>query len=840
MGELLLIAWRNARSSLGRTMMTLVAITFGVAFLAGTLAVSDTLARNTAALFTSQYDSVDVLVRGQEVAFGVREDLDEAMVEEIASVPGVAADVGVVTGMAQPMTLEGEPLGSAAQPGIGHSWIDDPGLQDVPLSAGAPPSGSEEMVLDTTTAQADDVQIGERIQLATSTEVRDMTVVGIADTSSGTGSALSWVAADEAQALLGTPGTYQEIYVAAEEGTTPDELVDAVVAVVPASAEVLTGAEAADQAQAQVEAVFGFIQVILLVFVAIGLIVCAFIVYNTFAVLTAQRTKQLATLRALGCSQRQVTGATLAEGLMLGVVGSALGILLGFLGTSGLLWLIAALGLGEISGGVAMGVGTIAAAFAAGLVVTLIGSYPAARAAGRMPPVSAMRSSAPTGGKVTVGRIMFGLVALVLGVMLIGIGATAGYPEGLAPVGLGFVVLLVGIGAWTGLIITELVEVASRPIRRVFGIAGDLAGRNSLRDVKRTTVTAGSLALGLALVSSMAVLTSSLKATLDDSAQNQLTADVIVLPVVGYTTMAPEVTDRVRGVPGIASATPILFDAAVIDAQPTFVTGVDPAGAEAALDLQMQSGDASTLADGQLLVAATVAQRAGLREGQETNAIFANSDGLVQLRVGGIFEDNVYAGFYLLDESRFEELTAKSNVYYVYATAEDDADPQAVKDDVTAAISDIPNTQAMTIAEYTAFQDELVDQALAGIYFMLLFAVIVAVVGVANTIALSVSERGSEIGMLRAIGMPRRQVSRMVRVEAALTAIAGGIMGVVIGLYLGLSLRQTLSSVGFEQLSIPLASIAGFFVFTVVAAALSAWLPARRAAQQNIIESIRG
>ena len=316
---------------------------------------------------------------------------------------------------------------------------------------------------------------------------------------------------------------------------------------VPANAEVVTGAEAAEEAQAKVEAVFGFFQVILLVFVAIGLIVCAFIVFNTFAVLTAQRTKQLATLRALGCSQWQVTGATLAEGFLLGVVGSILGILLGFLGTSGLLWLIAALGLGDITGGVVMSAGTIVVAFIAGLVVTVVGSYPAARAAGRMPPVAAMRKSAPTGAAVTLARILVGFVGLALGVGLIGRGGTTGYPDGLVDVGPGLPRPADRDRGLDPAGRDGLVTSVGRPARRFLGLPGDLAGRNSLRDVKRTTVTAGSLALGLALVSSMAVLTSSLKATLDDSAANQLTADVLVLPVVGYTTMPPEVTDQVRG-----------------------------------------------------------------------------------------------------------------------------------------------------------------------------------------------------------------------------------------------------------------------------------------------------
>lgn len=819
--------------------MTLTAVCLGVAFLAGSLAVSDTLARNVAVLFSSQYDTVDVVLRGEKVTFGARADLDEGLVEQVAAVPGAQSAAGVVEGFAQPMTLDGDPIGSAAQPGLGRTWIADPLLQNLPLVSGKPPVGAQEVVLDVTTADQGGVTSGSTIQIATSTTAVTVTVAGIADVSSGTGSALTWFDAATAQSLLGSEGTYQEIFVAASEGTSAADLATAVAGVVPADAEVLTGAEAAEESQQKVEAVFGFFQVILLIFVGIGLIVCAFIVFNTFAVLTAQRTKQLATMRAIGCSQRQVTAATLAEGGIIGAVGSTLGVLLGYVGTNALLWLVAALGFGDISGGIVMRPATVALAFAAGMIVTLIGAYPAAKAAGRMPPVSAMREAVVPSSIVSVGRIMLGFAMLGIAVMLIGRGATTGYPDGMGDVGLGLLALLIGLGAWTRPLVILLIGWFAPASARLAGLPGELAGRNSLRDAKRTTVTAGSLALGLALVTSMGVLTASTKATLDNSASNSLTADVLVLPLVGNTPMPATVADQTRSAPGVSGASPILFDAAVIDAEPTFVTGVDPASVSEVIALEVLQGEVARLAQGELLVSQTVASDVGLRLGQEVKALFADS-GLVTLRIGGIFADNIYAGFYLLDESTFRDLTGKSGVWYVYAAAEGGQDVETVRDSVAAAIEGSANTQALTLEEYTAYQDQVVDQALAGIYFMLFFAVIVAIVGVANTIALSVSERTREIGMLRAIGMTRTHVSRMIRAEAALTSLAGAAIGVVIGLYLGSSIRLTLSSIGFSTLSVPLASITTFFAVAVVAGVLAASLPARRASRQNVLEAING
>lgn len=841
MGELLRIAWRNATGSLSRTAMTLTAVSLGVAFLTGSLAISDTLSRNLSALFSSQYESVDVVVRGEVVVLGQRTSLDESLVAEVASAPGAAAASGVVEGPAQPTSLDGDPLGSAQQPGLGRTWIDDPALQSVPLLPdGAAPSGRAEVVLDAATADSSGVVVGDRIKIAAANEVLEAVVTGIADVSSGTGSALTWFDPATAQELLGSPGLVQEIFVASDGSTTPEELASAVAGTISADAEVLTGAEAADESQAAIETIFGFFRVILFVFVGIGLVVCTFIVFNTFAVLTAQRAKQLATLRAIGCSRRQVTGATLAEGFLVGAFGSLLGVLIGYFGTSGLIWLVSALDLGDFGGAIVLTPTTVVIAFSAGLLVTLIGAYPSARTAGRMPPISAIRQTSAPVTVITTARVLVGFAGLALAVVLVAQAGIAGYPDGVGPLVLGLLGLLVGVGAWSRPLVIVLIEWLTPAARRVAGLAGDLAGRNSLRDAKRTTVTAGSLSLALALVASMGILTSSTKATLDAAAEKSLTAEVLVIPVVGFTPMPAAVTDQVRATDGIASASPILFDLGVIDFAGAPITGVDPAAVGEVIDLDVQDGDLAALAEGELLVSRTFATRQALRVGQEVYALFAASNGVVTLRIGGIFADNVYAGAVLLDEDRFRTLTGKSGVWYVYASIDDGADPNVVRDAVKASIADTANTQALTAVEYTEFQDEVVDQALAGVTLMLLFAVVVAIVGVANTIALSVSERVREIGMLRAIGMTRPLIGRMIRTEAALTSLAGATIGMVIGIFLGVAIRALLASVGFTTLSIPMASLAGFFVLAVVAGVLAATLPARRAARLDVLEAIRG
>ncbi len=837
MRALLVIAVRNARSGLGRTMMTVAAVCLGVAFLAGSLSVSDTLARSLSVLFSSQYSSVDVVVRGERLVGAQRADLPESLVEDLTSVKGVAATAGIVEGFAQPMATDGSPLGSASQPGRGRTWVADPTLADLPMAAGRGPKSGDEVAMDVTTAKQGAVAVGDEIDLATSNGTTRMTVVGIVDVSSGTGSALTWLEASTAQKLLGADDLVQEIYVAADEGTTPDQLLDAVTAALPEQSEALTGTQAAEESQAKVESVFGFFKVILLVFVGIGLVVCAFIVYNTFAVLTAQRTKQLATLRALGARQRQVTLSTLAEGMLIGLLGSVLGVAIGLLMTSGLIWLISALGLGEISGGVVMRPATIAISVAVGLVVTLIGAYPPARDAGRAPPVSAMRDAAVAPREVSVGRIVAGMTALAIGLGLMGIGAGMGYPEGMAFVGAGGAALLLGLVLWGRPVLVGLVELLS-PLAARFGLAGALAGRNSIREPKRTTVTAGSLALGLTLVSALGVLTASIKATLDEATDTSLTADVLVVPLVGYTPMPSQVGDAVRGVDEVAASSPILFDSAVIAGKPAFVTGVAADDFDQVVDMQMLAGEYDALADGKLLISQEMASFANLRVGQKVRAVFAAA-GQVQLTVGGIFAENVYAGYYVLPEDRFLELSGKTGVWYVYANGAKGVSPDELAASVDKALKGTANTQAMTLAEYQAYQDELVDQAMAGIYFMLLFAVIVAVVGVANTVALSVSERTREIGMLRAIGMQRTQVGRMIRLEAVLTALAGAILGVIVGVILGATLRATMASIGFTTLAIPWATIGWFLVASALAGVLAALLPARKAARLNALEAIQ-
>ena len=366
MRALLMLAWRNATTSLSRTAMTLVAVGLGVAFLTGSLAVSDTMAQNISTLMSSQYDGVDVVVRGEKVALGQRTDIDEAVVETILDVPTVAAAAGVVEGFAQPIDLAGEPIGSVQQPGLGRTWLADDTLQSLPLTAGRGPQASGEVALDASTAERGGLAVGDELDVATPAAVTRSTLVGIVDVSSGTGSALTWFDADTAQEQLGIEGKYQEILVAGDEGVSQDALASAVASDLEAEVEVLTGTQAADESRQKVEAVFGFFKVLLLVFVGIGLVVCTFIVYNTFAVLTAQRTKQLATLRALGARARQVTAATLFEGLVIGLLGSLVGVMVGYLMTRFLTWLIGALGIADIPGGVVIRVTTIVVSIVAG------------------------------------------------------------------------------------------------------------------------------------------------------------------------------------------------------------------------------------------------------------------------------------------------------------------------------------------------------------------------------------------------------------------------------------------------------------------------------------------
>ncbi len=838
MRALLLLAWRNARSSLSRTAMTVVAVCLGVAFLSGALSVADTMAQNISNLMSSQYDSVDVVVRGEKLVLGQRADLDEKLVGTVEEVPEVASAAGVVEGFAQPIDLEGKPVGSVQQPGLGRTWIGDDALQSLPLSAGRGPEESGEVALDATTAEHGGLAVGDALQVATPSDVMRATMVGVVDVSSGTGSALTWFDADTAQEQLGIEGKYQEILVAGDEGVGQEALASEVARALDSDVEVLTGAEAAQESQAKVEAVFGFFKVLMLTFVGIGLVVCTFIVYNTFAVLTAQRTKQLATLRALGARARQVTVATLFEGLVLGLLGAVLGILVGYLMTRLLTWLIGALGIAELSGGVVLSPSTIALSILAGLTVTVVGAYPAARAAGRMPPIGAMRSGAVTTPEVSIGQILLGLGVLTVAIALIGRGATMGYPDGMTDLAVGVGVLLVGLVLWARPLIVSMVEVLAPMAGRLGGLTGDLAGRNAVREPKRTTVTAGSLAIGLALVSTLGVLAASTKATLDDAASESLTADVLVLPLVGQTPMSATVTDAVRQADGVAAASPILMDLAAIDGEPALVSGVDPVAAPEVLELEMTHGDVDALRDGELLVAASIAQWRGLREGQEIRARFADS-GPVDLRIGGVFDDNVYAGSFLLDESDFRALTGKDGVWYVYAASQDGTEPAEVRDAVADSIDGIANTQALTLEEFTEYQDQAVDQALAGIYFMLLFAVVVAVVGVANTVALSVNERFREIGMLRAVGMRSERVARMIRWEAVMTSLAGAALGIAVGLLLGLSLRLALEPIGFSTTVIPWREIGVCLVLAGLAGVLAAWLPARRASRLPILDALR-
>ena len=827
-----------------RMLSTAFAVVLGVAFMAGTLVFADTLTATIEDIVGHANENVDAVVRSPEAIdlnYGQSGRLvDTELLDTVAGLPDVLEADAQIRGYAQLVGPDGQPVvDQSTAASFGYNWSTSDELNPFQLIEGNQPAGPDEIVIDHAAANSAGYSIGDTAVVLTSQEPHTFRIVGIADygdrTSQGGGGAVLFER-DTAEQYLAEPGRANAVVAIAADGVTQEELVDAITGAIDATTsdvtgsavEVITGQALVDEDLGGVSGAIGPFRTFLLVFAVIAMFVSAFIINNTFSITVAQRSKEMAMLRALGASRRQVTTTVLIEAAVSGSIAAAAGIGAGIGVAQVLRALIELLGFELPAGPIVISSGSMATAFGLGVFVTVLSAVLPARAAGRIPPIAALRGlTIEAVGRIR-RRIVVGAVVTTAGVgaLLAGLSSRT-----VGVVGLGAIASFGGVAVLGPAIVRPAARVVGAPFA-LTGVAGDLAVQNAIRNPKRTARTASALMIGVALVAFMAVVgastTASFAVSIDQNFSGTHVIDSGGLDVsAGFT---PELADQLRSTPGIDAVTEFrLANARLNDASD--VIDMEAYNAESVgdlVDLGDVDGDLEALGTDGVAIDRDYAEANDLALGSVIPAVFASGER--DLTVRAVFDGSEWLGSQFMDTTGFDALVPNGLDYRVYVSGDDTA--------VQRVSAEYSGTRVLDRAEFADSVGSTIEQFLAVIYALLALAVLIALLGVANTLSLAIFERTREIGLLRAIGTTQRQIRTMVRDEAMIVALLGTAVGIGIGTFFGWAVLRTLEDQGFNTLIVPFDRLAIIAAIGAVAGAITATLPARRAARLRVLDSL--
>jgi putative ABC transport system permease protein len=830
-----------------RLVATCTAVLLGVAFLSGTLVLGDTMRAGFSDLFSESNAGTDALVRSAtEVGsddFTERGLLDASVVDDVRAVDGVAAAEPQIEAGGQIVGKDGDPLGGNGPPTLAGNWIDDPTLNPYRLAEGRAPGAPGEVVIDRGSAEEGDLDVGDTTTVRTPEPI-DVTIVGIATFGSADSAGpLTWAAftTDYAeQVLLPAPGQVTGVVVSAADGVGQDALVQRLDPVLPDGSEALTGAELTAEQQDAIESDFvGFFETFLLVFAGVALVVATFSIYNTFSILVAQRTRQSALLRALGASRRQVLGSMAAEALVVGLVASAAGIVVGLGVATGIIALLESAGLGLPSDGLVVEAGSVVTAMIVGVVVTLAASAAPAIKASRVAPLAALRDVAVDRSAGSLVRAITGVAVTGAGVVMTVAGTTG---DGSLPTtGLGALLSVVGVVMLGPIVARPAAGALGSLLAARRGMSGVLARRNAMRNPRRTAGTASALMVGVAVVTLFTVVAASLKASIDEVVADQFAGD-LVIETDNWSTgggLDPELAGAVGELPEVAVATGLGNAPMTVDGDDTVATVVEPAQLAEVLDLDTAAGSIADLGDQRVALSETYAEDNGLSLGDPVPVGFA--DGASEdLSVGAIFRNDELMGDVILSKSAWAPHSAERATDMVLLIGLVDG---VSTSDAQRAIQPVADRYAAPdVQDRDEYVDSVggeVDQMLTVVYALLVMAIIIALMGIANTLSLSIHERTRELGLLRAVGQTRRQLRKMVRGESIVVAVFGTLGGLGLGSFLGWSMFQAIAAVeGLGTFALPTGQLAVVLALGAVVGLVAAVRPARRAAKLDVLKAI--
>ncbi|MFC9911881.1 ABC transporter permease [Streptomyces sp. NPDC127197] len=836
-------ALRNVLAHKARLLMTVLAVMLGVAFVSGTLVFTNTISDAYQKSSAKGFGHVDVAVtaEGREDTgdtIGRTPELTQALLDDAAKVPGAASATGVVSGFTAIADKDGKLIGGGFQSQGGNYWGDkDPRY---PLKSGAAPHGKDEVAIDSETARRAGYQVGDSLRLSVDGPVLTPKITGIFTTDDGNvaaGGSLALFDTATAQQLFGKTGTYDEIDVTAKAGVTQAALKAELDKALPKDVvETTTGKQLADDQAEMIASSMSGLKQGLLVFAGIALFVGTFIIANTFTMLVAQRTKELALLRAVGASRKQVTRSVLIEAFVVGAVAAVTGLIAGVGIGAGLRSLMGALDATVPAGPLVISPGTIGAALAVGILVTMLAAWLPGRRAAKIPPVAAMSSvHAQATVKSLVLRNTIGALFSAAGVAVILAATTMGGSDGQAPMGMGAVLLIIGVFILTPLLSRPLIAAAA-PVLRIFGVSGKLARQNSVRNPRRTAATASALMIGLTLITGMTVMAGSLQQSIDKMASSALSADYVVSMANGNT-LSPDVDRKLKATDGVTATSPLRNAPSRIDGETEYLTGVTGGTIGELTDLKVDDGTFK-VGGTDVVVDDDTAASHGWKAGSTFTASFEDGKKR-QLTVAGVYEGNEMIRGIMLDNATLTPHVADPTDMQVMVKTSD-GPSGATKDRLEEALGSNPAIKVQDKKDISNEIAQMFTLMLNMLYGLLAMAVIVAVLGVINTLAMSVFERSQEIGMLRAIGLDRKGIKRMVRLESLVISLFGGVLGIGLGVFFGWAAGELLAStMATYELVLPWTRMAVFLLLAATVGVLAALWPARRAARLNMLSAIK-
>jgi putative ABC transport system permease protein len=841
-----------------RVLLTGIAVALGVALMAGTYVLTDTINHSFAAIFETANRRHDVVVTPTQAlgsrALSETSPITEQTLATVRATPGVAQAAGSIFTPATFLDVNRKRLTTGGAPAFVVSQVPAR-FESFNVVKGRFASTPEEVAIDEATAERANLKVGDRMIVAGSAPARTYTIVGLVRFGGGQsfgGAGAALMLPQEAQRVVGEQGHYDAIDVAAQTGVSPSELRDRVRAALPRSVEVRTGAEQASKQTSELEKNLGFLRTFLLVFAYVALVVGAFIIFNTFSITVAQRTREFGLLRTLGASRGQIRRSVIYEGLLLGTLGAVLGLFGGIALAPALNGLFKAFGADLPNNGTVVETRTIVVALAVGIGVTVLAGLPPAMRATRVPPLAAMREGVeiPRRTPITRGRyavpVLLGLVVLRLVIVLV-----EGEPFStvLITVAIGIVLLYVRLRQRATGPRYRLTRGLARGVGSLVrwrGITGRLAEENSIRQPGRTLTTAAALTVGLALVTLVAVLAAGTKATIDHAVDRSFAGDLIVenSQASNEAAIPASVAPALRRVPGVATVTPVAFTQGRLRTSTSneSITAIEPESFAHVYRIEWTQGSDATLQqldEHGAVVKKEFAESHHLKVGQRIE-VLTPTDHYVPLTLMGIAQDNARLLGDLtitlsLARSAFGQREDALN-FVSYAPGATNAQVQPAVDHVLATY--FPQARSRTAAQFKADQASQINTLLALIYVLLALSVIVSLFGIVNTLILSIYERTRELGMMRAIGTSRKQVRQLIRYESVITALIGGIFGLAIGV-VGAVLITTfaLSGSGYVQ-SYPIGTLVILLVVAAAAGLIAAQLPARRAARLDMLSAL--
>jgi putative ABC transport system permease protein len=843
--------WRATFKSLFarkvRLGLTALSIVLGIGFVAGSYVLTDTMGAAFDQLFKTAATGSDVIVRsviafsagpGPGGAQSQREPVPSSVTGVVGAVPGVASVTGIVSGYAQMIDpATGKAIGGVGPPTFGINWTTT--NPSVVLRSGRAPSGPAEVVVDAATAAKYHLSLGQSITIVLQGPPRPFTIVGVAGFGSAdnlAGATVAFFDTATAQDVLNKKGVFDELDVVAAQGVTATDLRSRIQQALPKGTEALTSASVADEQAKTLKDALGFFQTILLVFAYIALFVGSFIIFNTFSIIVAQRTKELALLRALGASRRQVLASVVGEAFVTGLVASAVGVAAGVGIAAGLKALLKGFGIDLPSTSTVLRPRTVVVSLVAGTVVTLVACILPAWRASKVAPVEAMRDDAGATETRLRGRLIFGGILTAVGAVLLAFALFGHAKNAAAIVGAGAAAVFVGVATLAPFTVRPVAGTLARPIARL-GIQGKLGRQNSMRNPRRTASTAAALMVGLGLVTMVSILSASLKASTDVIVEQNLKADLL-LTSSSNTPFSPDVATNIEGIPGVGAVSEVRQGMFRVNGKDAFLAAVDPETIDQVVSLGLSTDAQAALGRDRVVVLAKKATENGWKVGDSLLTSFSTSDGH-PLIMGGTFTQNqLFGGDYLISLATYRPLFTEQLDSVVLVKTAPGSDTAALSTAITAAIRQFGNIKVQDQAAFRASQAGQINTLLGLVTALLAMAIVIALFGIVNTLGLSIFERRRELGLLRAVGMGRGQVKRMIRWESVIIAILGAVLGICIGGLFGVALRQALDSQGVTELAIPVGQLAFALVFAALAGVIAAIWPARRAAKLNVLEAI--